>query len=93
MVRTQVFEKLLSEVLQGSLLGPILFKIFINDLFLWWSTADLHNFADDYTISTFSKDLQELIKKLENGSECAIKWSTNNCMIVNPGRFQSIIIE
>ena len=53
----------------------------------------MHNFADDSTISAFSKDLQELIKKLEDASECAIKLFTNNCTIVNPGKFQSIIIE
>ena len=66
---------------QGSILGPILFNIFINDLFLWLSTTDLHNFADDNTISAFSKDLQELIKILEEASECVIKWFTNNCFI------------
>ena len=43
------------------------------------STADLHNFADGNTISTFPKDLQELIKKLEDASECTIKSFTIAC--------------
>ena len=60
-------------MLQDSILGPIFFKIFNNDLFLWLSTADLHNFAGDNTISAFSTDLQELVKKMEDASECAIK--------------------
>ena len=67
---------------EGSILGSILLTIFINNLFLWLSTADLHNFADDNTISAFSKDLQELIKKFEDTSECEINWFRNNCMIV-----------
>ena len=57
-------------------------------------SADLHNFAGDNTISTFSKDLNELIKNLEDASEFAIKWFANNCiMIVNLGKFQSVIIQ
>ena len=68
------------------------FNILIN-LLLCCSTANLHNFAYDNTISLFSKDFQELMKKLENASECAIKWFTNNCMIVNLCKLQSIIIE
>ena len=52
----------------------------------------MHNFADDNTISVFSKDLQELMKILEDAWECATKWFTNNYMIVNPGKFESIMI-
>ena len=62
-------------------------------MLLWLSTVDLRNFVDANAISAFFKDLQELMKKLENASECAIKWFTNNCMIAHSGKFQSIKAE
>ena len=82
-----LFKELLSRVPQGSMLDPILFNIFINDLFHWLSTANLYNFAEDNTTSAFSENLKELIKKTVTRLKCARKWFTNSSMMVNLGRF------
>ena len=60
-----VFQILLSEVPESSVLGLLLFNIFINDLYLWVSQTDLLNFADDNIISTAENTIEKHISTLE----------------------------
>ena len=85
------FQNILSGVPDGSILGPMLFNIFLNDLFLCIKKLDLHNFADDNTITATCNTLTGLLKTLEQESESAVSWFKQNEMIVNVDKFQAVI--
>ena len=51
------------------------------------------NFADDNFLSTIAKTLVELKNTLQSESEVVINWFKNNKMIVNPEKFQVIILD
>jgi hypothetical protein len=55
--------------------------------------SDIFNYADDNTISAHSESIPELLKILETESEVAINWFKSNDMIVNPDKFQAIILN
>ena len=50
---------------QGSILGPLLFNIYLNDLFFVLDGVDICNFADDTTPYVCGKSLNDVLSKLE----------------------------
>ena len=84
---------ILSVVPQESVLAPIVFNIFIIDLLMSTKNSDLHNFADDNTITNSSGILSQLIKNLQREANKATDWFKMNNMIVNTEKFQAMIIH
>ena len=58
------WRKLIADVPQGSILGPLLFNIFLNDIFFFLKDADLGNNADDSTLYAYNKNLEIVICNL-----------------------------
>ena len=86
------FDTVISGIPQGSIFVPILFNIFFNDIFFFIPKASVHNFADDNTLASFASTLKEVLTILESECEAAINWLHNNKMIVNPDKFQVILL-
>ena len=77
---------------QGSIIGPLLFNIFINDIFHFTHHTKLYNYADDNTISYSSPHFDTMKQTLEAEGSALADWFAANQMEANPEKFQGIAV-
>ena len=78
---------------QGSVLGPLLFNISINDMLHLDLESEICNFADDTTIYTCDKSINTVIVKLEDDLQKLLGWFKENGMCANTGKFQTMLLR
>ena len=60
---------------------------------LWFvEKTDICNFADDNTIYSCTKSVNDVIKFLQSDMKITLKWFKDNQMMDNPGKFQFMIL-
>ena len=63
----------------------------MNDIFFLLG-SDLHNFADDNTVTAVAETIQDLINSLEVKTSNIIEWMKDNDLIANPNKFKAIVL-
>ena len=76
---------------QGSILGPLLFNIFLADLFLIHSDIDIANFADDNTPYLSAKNAEDVIDSPERASVSLFRWIENNLLKGNADKCHFLV--
>jgi uncharacterized Zn-finger protein len=79
---------------QRSVLGPVLFTIFINDIAHNVSNSCVDMFADDITLTASShfSDIQPLTRCLNQDLDVVQKWAQNNKMLINTKKTKSHLV-
>ena len=84
--------KIYTGVPQGSILGPHLYNLNSNDLFLFF-LMNICNYADDNSPFTVAPDIPRVITQLENEATLLLNWITTNGLKANPDKFHLILSD
>ena len=78
---------------QGSILGPLIFNIFLNNIFYFVNTGSIYNYADDNYVSVQHEELGLVEKVLKQETLQLVKWFSDNAMEANPNKCQGILFN
>ena len=78
---------------QGSILGPILFNIFLADLFSLPLETNMVNFADDNSPFSCSESTDSVIEQLEKDTKLILSWFETNKLKANPDKFHFLLSD
>ena len=76
---------------QGSILGPLLFNIFLNDIFLFVERTKIVNYADDNTPYAIGKNIEEIFNILIEDTSKLFQWFQVNEMKSNKDKCHLLV--
>ena len=78
---------------QGSILGPLLFNLFMNDIFYFINESQLANYADDTTAYLSKSGIFPFLHALKSETEIVLNWFKINEMKSNSEKCHLIVAE
>ena len=78
---------------QGTVLGPLLFLLYINDLDVAIKHCKVHHFADTTNLLIINKSLKRLHKFLNSGLKNLTNWLNANKISLNVSKTELIIFK
>ena len=85
------WENIISGVPQGTILGRLLFKIFLCELFLEHEDCCFTNYADDTTLYVVANNTAEVIENLIIITQKLFPWFASNQMKVNHDKWHLLL--
>ena len=79
-------------VLQGSILGPLLFIMYFNDLPLVVKVCSVELYADDTLIFFTGKSVREIKSQLSSDLDSLISWFCSNFLMLNVSKTKIMLI-
>ena len=78
---------------QGSVLGPLLFNLYVNDITNIDTAVEFIIYADDTTLLIPGPDSKKLMEQCSDLLVKLSEWSTANCLKINPTKTKVMLFR